>query len=155
MIYILASIVWLVFLITHIGPNLNGCKLCEAEEPNYVGPMLLPRQHQINRAGVRVRGVSDQYFTIITMLNSLLQQTLRTRLLDPMRIRVRIGPQYLLFVRIWISTLDETGKIEAPCHSRNGTIKIPPCSMPKLSRKGQRLHYRQWCLLYVSEIFSI
>ena len=58
-IYILASIVWLVFFITQIGPNLNGCKLCEAEEPNYVGPMLLPRQHQINRAGVRVRGVSD------------------------------------------------------------------------------------------------
>ena len=95
MIYILASIVWLVFFITHIGPNLNGCKLCEADEPNYVAIMLLPRQHQIMKAGIRVREVSDQYFTIITMLNSLLQQTLWTRLLDPMRIRVRIGPQYI------------------------------------------------------------
>jgi hypothetical protein len=28
----------------------------------------------------------------------------------------------------WDSPSDETGKTEAPCHSRCGTIKIPPCS---------------------------
>jgi hypothetical protein len=28
----------------------------------------------------------------------------------------------------WNDPSDETGKAEVPCHSRCGTIKIPPCS---------------------------
>jgi hypothetical protein len=28
----------------------------------------------------------------------------------------------------WGGPLDETGKSEAPCHSRCGTVNIPPCS---------------------------
>jgi hypothetical protein len=52
-----------------------------------------------------------------------------------MRIQVRIGLQHPL---VWCKTtkrrrngiaiLDEIRKTEVPCHSRCGTIKIPPCS---------------------------
>ena len=28
----------------------------------------------------------------------------------------------------WDSPSDKSAKTEAPCHSRRGTIKIPPCS---------------------------
>ena len=48
----------------------------------------------------------------------------------PVRIRVRIGPPHPLVCRKseWGGPSDETGKTEVPCHSRCGTIKIPPCS---------------------------
>jgi hypothetical protein len=41
----------------------------------------------------------------------------------PVRIQVKIDPPHPLG-----GPLDETGKTKAPCHSRCGTIKIPPCS---------------------------
>jgi hypothetical protein len=50
----------------------------------------------------------------------------------PVRIRVRIGssasPCVSLEATEWGGPSDETGKTEVPCHSRCGTIKIPPCS---------------------------
>jgi Fe-S-cluster containining protein len=44
----------------------------------------------------------------------------------PVRIQARIDLPRPLVCRKRPS--DETGKTEAPCHSRCGTIKIPPCS---------------------------
>jgi hypothetical protein len=49
------------------------------------------------------------------------------RTLRLMRIQVRIGPPHPLAIK-WGGSSDETGKTEAPCHSRCGTIKIPLCS---------------------------
>jgi hypothetical protein len=45
----------------------------------------------------------------------------------PVSIRVRIDPPYTLICRRGGHS-DETGKTEVTCHSRCGTIKIPPCS---------------------------
>jgi hypothetical protein len=48
----------------------------------------------------------------------------------PVRIRVRIDPPHPVVCRKRRlnggGLSDETGKAEAPCHSRCGTIKIPP-----------------------------
>jgi hypothetical protein len=49
------------------------------------------------------------------------------------RIRVSIDSPHPLVCRKrrlqeWGGPSDKTGKTEAPCHSRCGTIKIPPCS---------------------------
>jgi hypothetical protein len=50
----------------------------------------------------------------------------------PVRIRVRIDPPHPLVCRKmatkWGGPSDETGKTEAPYHSKCGTITIPPCS---------------------------
>jgi hypothetical protein len=45
----------------------------------------------------------------------------------PVRIRVRIDPPHP-HATDWGGPSDETGKTEVSCHSRSGTIKIPPCS---------------------------
>jgi hypothetical protein len=53
---------------------------------------------------------------------------------SPVRIRNRIDPPHLLVCRkkrlngVDRGPSDETGKTEAPCHGRCGTIKIPPYS---------------------------
>jgi hypothetical protein len=66
------------------------------------------------------------------VLLRLLHRILDLRANYPMRIRVRIGPPHPLACRKKRSNgggpSDETEKTEAPCHSRCGTIKIPPCS---------------------------
>jgi hypothetical protein len=49
----------------------------------------------------------------------------------PVRIRVRIDPPHPRVsyeATEWGSPSDETGKTEALCHSKCGTIKIPPSS---------------------------
>jgi hypothetical protein len=45
----------------------------------------------------------------------------------PVRIRFRIDLPNPLAID-WGGPSDETGKTEAPCHSRCGAIKILPCS---------------------------
>jgi hypothetical protein len=65
-------------------------------------------------------------------------------------IRVRIGPPHPLCVvrGDWMSrSLGWNRKTEVPCHSRYGTIKIPPCSKalsaehrPKFRNHGQWWH---------------
>jgi hypothetical protein len=61
----------------------------------------------------------------------------------PMRIWVRIGHPHPLVCRKvtkWGVPLDETRKMEVPCHSRCGTIKIPPCSKA-MSAEQLRLNF--------------
>jgi hypothetical protein len=66
--------------------------------------------------------------------SSLIRRTAPvSRLLQLVRIRVRIDPPHPLICRNleateWGGPSDETGKTEAPCHSRCGTIKISPRS---------------------------
>jgi hypothetical protein len=48
----------------------------------------------------------------------------------PVRIRVRIEATE------WGGPSEETGKTEVPCHSRCGTIKIPPCSKALSAEHG-------------------
>jgi hypothetical protein len=57
----------------------------------------------------------------------------------PVRIRVRIGPPHPLACRKRrLNPLDETGETEVPCHSRCGTIKIPPCSKALSAEHGPK-----------------
>jgi hypothetical protein len=63
--------------------------------------------------------------------NKQLENKLLCSKIKPVRIRVRIRPQHPLALYEELNgTVLQMGseKTEAPCHSRCGTIKIPPCS---------------------------
>jgi hypothetical protein len=63
--------------------------------------------------------------------------------------------KFLFFSFQWGSPSDETGKTEAPCHWRCGTIKIPPCSkaLSAEHRPNFAALHQQWWRLHISKIF--
>jgi hypothetical protein len=69
--------------------------------------------------------------------------------------RVRIGPPHPLACRKRRLNGAVLRKTESLCHSRCGTIKIPPCSKALSSSIGLNFAalHRQWWRLHISEIF--